>query len=173
MKANKHLFLSVSDAVADLWKPEGFVEHPVYPTGWEAANQAYQKSLICTDLAPHIDQLEMSFFPKDRAFRFAITRSENVFGINDLVDLPAVVGDWTDMWLHQPFTEYQLCGGTRWDLLLGRQPFRLRRHDLQDVDKAGEKIVRAFAKDASYLFGALRGDYQGRRVLVRAYDMRR
>jgi len=172
MKANKHLFLNVSGAVTDLCKPEGFVEHPLYPTGWEAANQAYQKSLIRTDLSQHVDQFEVSFFPNIREFRFAITRFDNVFGLKDLADLPADAGDWTDMWLRQPFTEYQLFPGTRWHLLVGHRPFRLRRRDLQDADKAVEKIVQAFAKNARDLFDALCGHYRGRRVQVRAYDMR-
>lgn len=172
MKPNKKLFHDVSEAVAALCAPEGFVEHPLYPTGWEATNQAYQHSLIPSDLSTHIDQLEMSFMPVDRAFRFVVTRSDNVFGFKDLADLPTDPRHWTDMWLHQPFTEYQLVGGPRWALLAMGRPFQLRPRDLQDTDSAAAKIIAAFRGNARYLFDALRGHPQGRRVAVSAYDVK-
>ncbi len=171
VKPSKQIFLTVFDAVSTLGKAHGFGPHPLYPTGWEPANQAYQGSLICPYVADQVDQFEVALYPAGRTFRFDIIRSANSFGLTGLADLPADAGDWTDMWLHRPYTQYHLKAGKIWHPFAVGRPFRLKPQDLIDVDKAVGKIMKAFAANAQYLFDALHGDYRGRLVNVIRYDV--
>ncbi|MEH6741509.1 MAG: hypothetical protein V7695_23585 [Sulfitobacter sp.] len=55
MKPNKKLFFAVLERVASYCHSEGFVAHPAYVSAWEPHNQAYQATLIRSDVSDFID----------------------------------------------------------------------------------------------------------------------
>lgn len=173
LKPNKKLFFSVLKQVATLCRPEGFVEHPTYVSAWEPGNQAYQATLIRLGASDFIDQFNVSFYPSWRSFRFDVKRSANSFGVRTLEDIPRDAGQWTDCWLYQPFDEYLLKSGRAWNVFSIKSNFEVSKRKPVDVELEAHKVCRNFKRNSKFLFDALAGDYHGRLVDVRHYEIER
>ena len=173
MKPNKKLFFSVVEQVSAACRPEGFVEHPTYVSGWEPANQAYEASLIRLLNAEFIDQLEICFYPSLRSFSFDVTRIANSFGFTSVDDIPQDAGLWTESWLYQPFDRYSLLSGQKWNPFSQLLQFRIGKRQPIDVDAEAAKISQRFERNSKYLYGALSGTYKGQMVHVAHYEIER
>lgn len=173
MKPNKKLFFDVLKQVATRCHPEGFVEHPAYVSGWEPGNQAYEATLIRLASSDFVDQFNLSFYPSWSSFRFDVKRSANSFGIKAIEDIPDDAGEWTNCWLYQPFDEYLLMSGRAWNIFSIRNHFRVSKRKPLNVETQTLKICREFERNSKFLFGALAGDYCGRLVDIRHYEIER
>ena len=173
MKPNKNLFFDVLKRVASDCESEGFVEHPAYVSAWEPANQAYEATLIRSDVSDFIDQLNVSFYPSWHSFRFHINRSVNPFGIKTIDDVPTDAGEWTDCWLYHPFEEYLLNSGTAWNVFSIKNDFKVSKRKPMNVEAETLKVCAAFERNSVFLFNALRGNYRGRLVDVQHYKIER
>ncbi|MFC4669680.1 hypothetical protein ACFO5X_14040 [Seohaeicola nanhaiensis] len=173
MKPNKTLFFDVLKHVASVCRSEGFVEHPSYVSAWEPANQAYQATLIRLSASDHIDQFNVSFLPSGHSFRFDVNRSANSFGIKSLEDIPQEAGKWTDCWLYRPRDQYMLMNGRAWNVFSIKLDFKVSKRKPLDVETETLKVCRDFDRNSKFLFSALSGDYHGRLVAVRHYEIAR
>lgn len=173
MNNNKKLFFDVLKQVATRCRSEGFVEHPSYVSAWEPGNQAYEATLIRLSASDFIDQFNVSFFPSWHSFRFDVTRSANSLGIKALEDVPQDAGQWTDRWLYQPFDEYLLMSGRAWNVFSVRNHFKVSKRKPLDVELEAFKVCQEFDRNSKFLFSALAGDYSGRLVDVRHYEIER
>ena len=173
MKPNKKLFFDVLERVAALSVPEGFVPLPAYVSGWEPENQAYQATLIRSDISEYIDQLNVAFHPAWKAFRFTVNRSRNSYGFNDLSDLPDEAGEWTGLWLYQPYDEYALLSGSSWNIFSTHLDFRVGKGKSFSAEIAAAKVCTEFERNSAFLHEALRGKYSGRLVQVSHYEIQR
>lgn len=171
MKPNKKLFFDVLKRVARHCEPEGFVDHPTYVSAWEPANQAYEATLIRSDVSDFIDQLNVSFYPSRPTFRFEVNRSVNSLGINSIDDLPTDAAEWTDCWLYQPFERYILCNYSPWNPLYMDRGFKVNK--LKPPKLETIKICTAFERNSTFLFEALKGNYRGRSVRVEHHEIER
>lgn len=173
MSSNKTLFLEVLGSVSTFFESEGFVSHPVYASGWEPANQAYEASLIRLGPPGYIDQLNVNFSPSSRAFRIFVNRSKNSLGIDDLDDIVFDAHTWTESWLYSPFDEYLLMSGSAWNTFSIRNNFRLDRRRAANLHTEAQRLAGAIIRNSRYLIDALRGNYRGRLVAISHYDIKR
>lgn len=173
MKPNKKLFFDVLKSVSADCEAEGFVGHPAYISAWEPTNQAYEATLIRSDFSKFIDQLNVSFYPSWKSFRFHVTRSQNLFGINDIEDIPTDAGEWSDCWLYEPFDEYELMSGTAWNIFSIKNFFGVSKREPLNVEAEAYKVCTAFRRNSKFLFDALRGNYHGRFVSIEHYEIER
>lgn len=173
MRPNKKLFFEVVRRVALYCEPHGFVAHPSYAPGWEAANQAYQAELMQTDMSEFIVQLQVTFYPSWSEYRIGANRSKNTFGYRSVKDIPTDAGTWTDTWLYQPFDEFSLSAALPWWNPFARSPFQVSRRKPLNIEKEADKLSAAFERNAHFLFDAIKGEYDGRMVDVRHYEIQR
>lgn len=173
MKPHKKLFFDVLKRVARHCESEGFVDHPVYGSAWEPANQAYQATLIRSDVSNFIDQLNVSFYPSSSAFEFEVNRSVNSLGINSVDELPNDAGDWTDCWLFRPYDQYSLGNYSAWNIFHIDRGFRVSKREPIDVEAETLKVCSSFERNSVFLFDALKGNYNGRSVRVTHHKIER
>lgn len=172
VRPNKKLFLEVVRRVGLFCEPYGFVAHPCYPSAWEPANQAYQASLFHSDVSEFIVQLEIGFYPSQASFGISATKSKSDFGFSSVADVPAVAGDWTELWLYQPFDEFSLSGSSPWNPF-SKNHFKVSKRKPLNVDKEASKVCAAFERNAHFLFQAIKGEYGGRMVTRTHYEIQR
>lgn len=173
MKPTKKLFFNVVERVEQHCLSKGFVGHPAYDAAWEPANQAYEASLIRSDVSDVIDQLNISFYPSLSAFRFNVQRSDKTFEIKSIDNIPNDAGAWTEHWLYHPFDEYSLLNGTAWNIFSHSLDFKVRKQEPLNVEAEALKVFTAFKRNSVFLFDALEGNYRGRLVEVRHYAIQR
>lgn len=168
-RPHKRIFLGAAEKIAQLAAPYGFVDHPIYETGWEPCNQEYSRFLIREDATRHIDQFEISYMPAHRNFFVSVKRSRSTPALIELLNLNVDAGDWSDAISGAPYEVFWLSPGARWRLF-SRYPFMLRARELDNPDAAISRIVQAYESCAERLFKALDGQYQGWNISVDHYD---
>ncbi|NVO28473.1 hypothetical protein HJ526_13655 [Donghicola sp. C2-DW-16] len=172
MRPNKKLFLGLIDRLVPLVQKEGFYAHPAYRSEWEPSNQAYEASFLRLSEGV-VDQFELMLWPSDRSVHFHVMQSRNLAGVNSIADIGLDAGAWTDRWLYLPFVEYSLRSGHLWNPFSNLNDFKIKKGFEADTDAEADRLIRAYARNASYLMRALRQEYRGQRVGVIPYDMKR
>ncbi|GKX34830.1 MAG: hypothetical protein MnENMB40S_24480 [Rhizobiaceae bacterium MnEN-MB40S] len=122
--------------------------------------------MIRDDVSRYVDELDILYYPKFKAFYFKVTRTKNVFGISSVASLTDDSGKWNDMIMRQPRQTFHLMAGNSWNPFTLRTGFLYKKRELQDVDATAERITLAFQKNSRCLFDALEGRYNGRLVTV-------
>ena len=150
---HKEIFLKVADTIAEISKPYGFIDHPVYATGWDRYNQEYSRYLIRKDTSKFIDEIEFSYMPARRHFFFYLTRRKSDPELVSLLAENCAVVDWANA-ANRIYDRYDLRPHSRWYISL-TPACCLSKRDLNDPDAAATKMVKRYQKYADYLFKAV------------------
>lgn len=141
-KENKEIF-KVCISVLDMELQEfGYLPHPVYKPGWEASNQEYECNWLKEDVSQGIDEISMTWNPKDRLIRISrsLTHPQlpNDFSFSDITTDPFEF----NYFLNNPYVRYTL-------MPLPRRFWHFRKLDLKFKYKEitnPEETKRSLAK---------------------------
>jgi len=164
---HKEIFLEVADAIADLCKPNGFINHPIYETGWDRNNQDYSRHLIREDTSNFIDEIELSYMPAYRNFFFMLKRCNSTPELLRLISEKCWAGDWTDA-SYETYDLYRLHPQNRWRFSFTPAAC-LKKSDLNDPAEAAAKMIKRYRKYADRLFQAVDEKKQSLNVSVDYY----
>lgn len=165
---HKQVFLGVADQIAEMEASRGFVDHPIYETGWDPNNQMYSRYLIREDTSKYVDQYKVSYWPHSRTFFFNVKRSRSTPELVNLLKSGCDAGDWTEAVFRYPCDIYNLSLGGVW--FWGTPPSSLKKRDLDDPDTAIAKMMERYRKKSDQLFRALDENQPSRHVYVDWYN---
>lgn len=156
-KLHKAVFEALSTRVAPTFLQHGFVKHPAYEDGWEPYNQEYTVDLVKNEFHRYVFQLKITYWPQYSSVRVEIIRSENSFAIGSLEDFPTSAGDWSDLWMYQPYTTLRLCSGHSWNPFSNLSDFKIKLREHRNPSAELDRLVLAVNKRVPYLLDAMTG----------------
>lgn len=164
---HNEIFLEVAEGIADLSKPFGFIDHPIYETGWDRYNQDYSRHLIRGDTSNFIDEIDFSYMPAHRNFFFRLKRCNSTPELLRLLSEKCQVADWTDA-SYKTYDWYHLYPDNRWRFSFTPAAC-LKKRDLNDPAQAAAKMIKRYQKYADRLFRAVDEKKQSWNVSVDYY----
>ncbi len=108
-KINKAVFQTCQKQIETELEQYDYKPHPAYQPGWEPSYQEYVCNWLKSDLSAGIDEVSITWNPKNRFLR--ISRRvvhPNLDGNTSIQELPTDPSIFSDFWLNYPFVRFTL-----------------------------------------------------------------
>lgn len=143
-KENKEIFKVCMGLLDVDFRGFGYLPHPAYAPGWEASHQEYECNWLKEDVSQGIDEISMTWHPKDRLIRIsrllAHPQLPNDFGFSNITTDPFEF----NYFLNNPYIRFTLMPLPRRFWHFRKADLKLRPKEIsnpEEVKKSLEKYV--------------------------------